>query len=78
MRKKKDIELANGDIIIPGEIVRYVSHNGGWYIGTLVKQVGKRLVIDPGYTYDRKKRRNIWVAISDVQKLPMQTLQGAQ
>ena len=69
MRKKKDIELANGDIIIPGEIVRYVSHNGGWYIGTLVKQVGKRLVIDPGYTYDRKKKRNIWVTISDVQKL---------
>ncbi len=70
MRKKKDIELANGDIIIPGEIVRYVSpHNGGWYVGTLVKQAGKRLAIDPGYTYDRKKRRNVWVPISDVEKL---------
>lgn len=72
MRKKKDIELANGDIIIPGELVRYVSpHNGGWYVGTLVKQAGKELVIDPvaAYRKVKGKRWNVWVPISDVEKL---------
>ena len=71
MRKKKDIKLANGDIIIPGELVRYVSHNGGWHVGTLVKQAGKELVIDPvaAYRKVKGKRWNVWVPISDVEKL---------
>lgn len=68
MRKKKDIQLAYGEVVVPGETVRYYTTHG-WHIGILVKQVGKELVIQPGDTYAKKARRNIWVAIADVEKL---------
>lgn len=73
MRKTKNIQLANGDIIIPGELVRYVSHNGGWHVGTLVKQAGKELVINPvaAYRKVKGKRWNVWVPIGDVEKIPV-------
>lgn len=69
MRKKKDIKLASGDIIIPGELVRYVAHNGGWHVGTLTKMVGKMAAINPGVTYALKTKRNVLVPLSDIQKL---------
>ena len=70
MKKTKDITLASGEVIITGELVRYVARNGGWHVGTLVKKVGKRLSIAPVESYTHHERRNIWVALVDVQKLP--------
>jgi len=70
MRKTKDILLASGEVVFPGEMVRYYTTHG-WHIGMLVKQAGKRLAIKPMHRITNdKERRNAWVAIADVEKLP--------
>jgi len=69
VRKVKDIVLTSGEVVIPGEMIRYYTTHG-WHTGMLVKQVGKELVIQLGDTYAKRARRNIWVAIADVEKLP--------
>ena len=78
MNKTKDITLTSGEVVTSGELVRYVARNGGWHVGTLVKKVGKELVIQPGKTYAKRARRNIWVALSNVEKLPPKIVYAMQ
>jgi hypothetical protein len=70
MKKKKVVEIPP-EIPQVGELVRYFTEQG-WHIGTLVKKVGKRFVISPVAAYHKVKgkRWNVWVPLTDVQKLP--------